>query len=72
MAAHFPALIAIHFVLPGTLGAIKQSFLPAGGLVAEQHASANSRAAAVSPISGLRSRFGKSSLCWGRDTGPRS
>ena len=38
----FPALIAIHFVLPGTLGAIKQSFLPAGGLVAEQHASANS------------------------------
>jgi O-antigen ligase len=36
-----PALIAIHFVLPGTLGAIKQSFLPAGGLLAEQHASAN-------------------------------
>jgi hypothetical protein len=42
----WPALLlaplAIHFVLPGTLGAIKQSFLPAGGLVAEQHASANS------------------------------
>jgi hypothetical protein len=41
----WPALllapVAIHFVLPGTLGAIKQSFLPAGGLVAEQHASAN-------------------------------
>jgi O-antigen ligase len=39
----WPALlvapIVIHFVLPGTLGAIKQSFLPAGGLVAEQHAS---------------------------------
>jgi hypothetical protein len=34
-------LIAIHFVLPGTLGAIKQSFLPAGGLVAEQKQSAN-------------------------------
>lgn len=31
-----PALVAIHFVLPGTLGAIKQSFFPAGGLVAEQ------------------------------------
>jgi O-antigen ligase len=33
--------VAIHFVLPGTLGAIKQSFMPAGGLVSEQHASAN-------------------------------
>jgi polysaccharide biosynthesis protein PslJ len=30
------ALIAIKLVLPGTLGAIKQSFLPPGGLVAEQ------------------------------------
>ena len=39
----WPALllapVVIHFALPGTLGAIKQSFLPAGGLVAEQHAS---------------------------------
>lgn len=34
--AIFPALLAIHFVLPGTLGAIKQSFFPAGGLVAQQ------------------------------------
>jgi len=33
--------IAIHFALPGTLGAIKQSFLPAGGLVAEQKTSAD-------------------------------
>jgi O-antigen ligase len=31
-----PALIVIKLVLPGTLGAIKQSFLPAGGLLAEQ------------------------------------
>jgi O-antigen ligase len=42
----WPALlltpVAIHFALPGTLGALKQTFLPAGGLVAEQHASANS------------------------------
>ncbi len=30
------APVAIHFALPGTLGAIKQSFLPAGGLIAEQ------------------------------------
>jgi O-antigen ligase len=39
--AIFPALIAIHFVLPGTLGAVKQSFFPAGGLIAQQKASAN-------------------------------
>jgi polysaccharide biosynthesis protein PslJ len=31
-----PLLVVIHFVLPGTLGAIKQSFFPAGGLIAEQ------------------------------------
>ena len=37
-----PALIAVHFVLPGTLGAIKQSFMPAGGLLVEQRASADS------------------------------
>jgi polysaccharide biosynthesis protein PslJ len=36
------APVVIHFVLPGTLGAIKQSFLPAGGLLAEQRASAES------------------------------
>jgi hypothetical protein len=34
--AIIPALIVIKLVLPGTLGAIKQSFLPAGGLIAEQ------------------------------------
>lgn len=34
-------LVAVHFVLPGTLGALKQSFLPAGGLLAEQQQSAN-------------------------------
>jgi hypothetical protein len=33
--------VAIHLALPGTLGAIKQSFLPAGGLLAEQRQSAN-------------------------------
>ena len=31
-----PALIVIKLVLPGTLGAIKNSFLPPGGLVAQQ------------------------------------
>jgi O-antigen ligase len=30
------APIAIHFALPGTLGAIKNSFFPAGGLIAQQ------------------------------------
>jgi polysaccharide biosynthesis protein PslJ len=32
----FLAPIAIHFALPGTLGAIKNSFFPAGGLIAQQ------------------------------------
>lgn len=35
--ALIPALIAIHIVLPGTLGALKQSFFPAGGIVAQQN-----------------------------------
>jgi O-antigen ligase len=30
------SLVVIHLVLPGTLGALKESFSPAGGLVAEQ------------------------------------
>jgi hypothetical protein len=34
------AVIVIKVALPGTLGAIKQSFLPPGGLVAEQEGSA--------------------------------
>ena len=34
--AIIPALIAIHFVLPGTIGTIKASFFPQGGLVAQQ------------------------------------
>ena len=42
----WPALllapIVIHFALPGTLGAIKQSFIPKGGLVAEQSAGVGS------------------------------
>ena len=33
------ALVVIKLVLPGTLGAIKQSFIPPGGLVAEQQSS---------------------------------
>ncbi len=48
-----PALIVIKLVLPGTLGAIKQSFLPAGGLVAEQQsmpgASGSGRLADLGP-----------------------
>jgi len=38
--AIFPALIVIHFALPGTIGALKNSFLPTGGLVAEQQSDA--------------------------------
>ena len=51
--AIIPALIVIKLVLPGTLGAIKQSFLPAGGLIAEQQsmpgASGSGRLADLGP-----------------------
>ncbi len=33
-----PALVATHFAVPGTLGSIKQAFLPEGGLLAQQSA----------------------------------
>jgi hypothetical protein len=39
--ALIPALIAIHIALPGTLGTLKQSFFPQGGLVAQQRLDAN-------------------------------
>jgi O-antigen ligase len=38
--AVLPLLVAIHFVLPGTIGSIKHSFFPAGGLLAEQKSQA--------------------------------
>lgn len=36
LPALLPAFLAIHFALPGTLGTLKDSFFPKGGLVAEQ------------------------------------
>jgi hypothetical protein len=38
-----PVLLAAHFALPGTIGALTEAFLPAGGLVAEQQGGANTR-----------------------------
>ena len=34
--ALIPALVLVHFAVPGTLGTLKQSFAPPGGLLAEQ------------------------------------
>jgi polysaccharide biosynthesis protein PslJ len=34
--AILPTLLIIHFAMPGTLGGIKESFFPKGGIVAEQ------------------------------------
>lgn len=34
--ALIPALVLVHFAIPGTLGTLKASFAPPGGLVAEQ------------------------------------
>jgi hypothetical protein len=51
--AILPALIVIHFALPGTLGAIKNSFMPPGGLVRQQQSyagqSGSGRLADVGP-----------------------
>ena len=51
--ALIPALIVVKLVLPGTLGAIKNSFMPAGGLVAQQQsmpgASGSGRLADLGP-----------------------
>jgi polysaccharide biosynthesis protein PslJ len=38
-----PGLIAVHLVIPGTIGTLKVAFFPEGGLVAEQTANAGSR-----------------------------
>jgi O-antigen ligase/polysaccharide polymerase Wzy-like membrane protein len=48
-----PLLVVVHFALPGALGALKYSFFPAGGLIAEQSANpgwkGSGRLADVSP-----------------------
>lgn len=43
LPAVLPVLIAVHLALPGALGALKNSFFPQGGLVAEQEAAAGTR-----------------------------
>ena len=68
-----PALIVVKLVLPGTLGAIKQSFLPAGGLVAEQAVQARRiRQWPESQTSGLHCRSGSRRRSWGQGFGTRS
>ena len=41
--AIIPALVVIQFALPGTLGGLKASFFPEGGLIADQSQNAGSR-----------------------------
>jgi polysaccharide biosynthesis protein PslJ len=41
--ALLPAVVAIHFVMPGTLGTVQEMFVPKGGLIQDQRASAGSR-----------------------------
>jgi hypothetical protein len=38
-----PVVLAVHVVLPGTLGTLKEAFFPAGGLIAEQSANSGTR-----------------------------
>ena len=69
LAGLLPVLVITHFAVPGTLGSLKQAFLPENGLVAEQQALAGScsssgRVADLGPtlaevgetVSGLRLR----------------
>jgi O-antigen ligase len=41
--ALLPALVVVHFALPGTIGALRQSFFPEGGLIADQSQNPGSR-----------------------------
>lgn len=52
-----PLVIAIHFALPGTLGTLKDSFFPEGGLVAQQQrgGTGSGRVASLGPT--LRNEF---------------
>ena len=38
-----PLLIAVHLAVPGAVGALKEAFLPKGGIVAQQREGANTR-----------------------------
>jgi hypothetical protein len=41
--AILPLLVVVHFALPGTIGSLKASFFPKGGLIADQSQSVGSR-----------------------------
>jgi hypothetical protein len=41
--ALLPMLILVHFALPGTIGGLKQSFFPEGGLIADQSTNPGTR-----------------------------
>lgn len=43
LPALLPALVLIHFLLPGTIGTFHQSFFPEGGLIAQQNRNAGAR-----------------------------
>ena len=49
--ALLPLAVAMHFALPGVLGTLKDSFFPAGGLVAQQqHGVGSGRLATMGPV----------------------
>jgi polysaccharide biosynthesis protein PslJ len=41
--ALLPAAVLVHFLLPGTIGTMRESFFPQGGLIAQQSQNAGSR-----------------------------
>jgi hypothetical protein len=44
--ALFPALVVVHFALPGTIGSIRAQFFPKGGLIAQQEVHPGSQSSA--------------------------
>ena len=50
--ALLPALVVIHFAIPGTLGETLQAFLPKGGIVAQQYdaPAGNARLSTLGPV----------------------
>jgi polysaccharide biosynthesis protein PslJ len=57
MPAMIPAVVVIHFAVPGTLGTLAQSFFPEGGLIAQQknQSVGSGRLATLGPV--LRHEF---------------
>ena len=65
-----PLLLVVHIALPGTIGSLKSSFFPEGGLIAENSANAGYRGSARLADVGPALESSSSSRSWARGTAP--